>query len=778
MDKTRKAVYLEVFLISLATLVFESTLLRIFAISEWYHFAFISVSIALLGFGASGTYLSISKRTIPGGVASLLFSIGILISYIVINLIPFDSYRIAWEKIQILYLLIYYLSLSLPFFFCGLCVGLAIVSHPEDVNKTYFINLTGSASGCLIAILFLSCLEPLQIMLVIYLTGILSAITGLLSAGHKILRYISFCCLIPAVYILLAPPPSLKILRISPYKDFSIVSHYPGARILDSKFNAFSRIDIIQAPGIKYAAGLSSIWRKPVPEQTGITIDGNNLSGIMKKIPDRTFLNSISTALPYKIAHRRDVLILEPYTGLDVMVGIAQGAESITVVEKNPLIAKLVKKYSEVYNSQKISLVHEHPRSFLKRRKRNFELIQVSLSDSFRANFASSYSLNENYIYTVEAISEYFAHLSPDGILALHRWLQFPPSEELKLLSAICNSIPAPARKVLAIRTWRTCLILVKKTGLTPVEIQKASLFCHKNKFDFIYFPGITQTETGLYTRFKEDPYYEGFREILLGNREKFYRDYMYEVRASTDNKPFFFHYFKWQNLPVILKTLGKTMQPFGGGGYLLLFALLAFAIIIGAIFIILPLKMTLLNSLPPTYPGHLIFYFLFLGLGFIFVEIPMISKFILFLELPVYAFTFISFTLLFFSGLGSFFSTGWSIKGCKYLLFLLGGLIFVLHFLISPSFLLSCTFPVRVLLSISLLAPVAFLMGIPFPLGIKIVNEQAPGMIPRVWAANGYASVIASVLATILCLSTGFIPVLFIAGAFYLLAGIIIFKK
>ena len=774
----KRVLYFEIFLISVATLILESTLLRIFAISEWYHFAFISISIALLGFGASGTYLSMDKvranRTTMFLILPILFSISVAISYFVINFVPFDSYRIAWERVQILYLGMYYLALSLPFFFCGLCVGLAIVSFPEDVNKLYFLNLTGSASGCLIAIPLLSFFTPPQIILIIYLAGIVSAIIIAFCGKYKFHRYISFFLLIPAIYLIFAPAPTLKTLRMSPYKDLSILKHYPGAKILDSKFNAFSQIDIIQAPGIKYAPGLSPAYKKPAPEQLGITIDGTNLSGIINKIPAQEFPHSLATALPYEIMQRKNILILEPCTGIDVLVGLASNPESITIVENNSLLSNLIKKYSEVYKAPSVSLILKHPRSAIKRLKKKFNLIQISLSDPFNANFAASFSLNENYIYTTEALSDYFNCLSPDGMLAIHRWIQFPPSEELKTLLAICSSIPQPHRKILAIRTWRTCLILVKKTDLTTAEIKKAKQFCSKNKFDFIYFPKITQKETALYTVFKEDPYYKGFKELLLGNREKFCEDYKYDIRPATDNRPFFFHYFKWRNVPLILKTLGKTMQPFGGGGYLVLFILLAFAIIIGAIFILLPLKIIKQEI---KINQKFLLYFLLLGIGFLFVEIPLISKFILLLGLPVYAFTVVAFSILFFSGLGSLLSARWNMKLRIYSILILGVALFILNPLISFSldFLLSQSLFIRAFLSIILLAPFAFLMGIPFPSAIKIINEQNPSFIPWAWAINGYTSVVASILATILSVSFGFNWTLFCAAIAYILAFLII---
>jgi hypothetical protein len=155
------AVYLGIFLLSAAGLAFEITLTRVFALAQWYHFAFMSVSLALLGFGASGSALSLLHgatdrlRAAPHRALSALaalFSLGVLVSYLTINFLPFDSYRVTWDRVQLLYFALYYLSLALPFFFGGLAVGGLLATRPEMATRVYAANLAGSAAGCLVAL--------------------------------------------------------------------------------------------------------------------------------------------------------------------------------------------------------------------------------------------------------------------------------------------------------------------------------------------------------------------------------------------------------------------------------------------------------------------------------------------------------------------------------------------------------------------------------------------------------------------------------------------------
>ncbi|RLC77331.1 MAG: hypothetical protein DRI61_11750, partial [Chloroflexi bacterium] len=140
MPESRKGLlqtdYLTISLISAGALAFQTTLVRLFSLAQWYHFAFMAVSLALLGIGASGSVLYIIpsrwKARIPSALPwlALAFSLGVIGSYLAANYIPFDSYRIAWDFKQYAYLAAYYLVISVPFFWGGLATGAYLAVRP------------------------------------------------------------------------------------------------------------------------------------------------------------------------------------------------------------------------------------------------------------------------------------------------------------------------------------------------------------------------------------------------------------------------------------------------------------------------------------------------------------------------------------------------------------------------------------------------------------------------------------------------------------------------
>jgi hypothetical protein len=329
----------------------------------------------------------------------------------------------------------------------------------------------------------------------------------------------------------------------------------------------------------------------------------------------------------------------------------------------------------------------------------------------------------------------------------------------------------------------RTALLLVKNGEFSTKEIEAVRDFCAENKFDLVYYPGIQPAEANRYNVLPEPSYYQAFQDLLSAeNRARFYADYAFDVSPPKDNRPFFFHFFKWSQTPAILQTFGQTWQPFGGSGYFVLVALLVLALLASAVLILVPL---LFQRKLPTAPlskgkktgevdykstmsggirGRVFLYFALLGLGYLFVEIPLMQRFILFLGHPIYAFATTLFALLLFSGLGSMICPRLSLLKMLIVLFLT----ILLYPLLLPhlfQLLLGQTFVLRLLASVLSLAPLGFLMGIPFPGGIALLDRLAPDLIPWAWGINGCLSVLASILSTMLAISFGFSWVLVAAS-------------
>ena len=789
--------YIAIGLISAATLILQIALTRIFSVAQWYHFAFLSVSVALLGFGASGSVLSVRplspKRCKADylSVMSLGFALSTVGSYLAINYLPFDSFRIAWERVQLLYLTLYYLALVMPFFFSGLVIGSLLQVEREHVGLLYGVNMGGSALGCLAALGLLPLLGGGGTIALVAALGAACALifqvsgrSWLADRSGRLWRGLCLGLLLLLIALAIRPPAWWEI-RMSPYKTLSAALRFPNARILYRRWNAISRVDVIESEGIHSAPGLSLVYRGVLPPQLGLTLDGGNLSPITRRASseDEEFLDHLPASLAYELRPASRCLIIFPGGGLDVLTALHHDASSVTVVEGNPAIVEAVRdRYGEyaghIYRDARVRVIIEDGRSFVRRSEEHFDILHLSLTDTYHPITSGAFGLSESYAYTREAFEDYLGHLSEDGILMLTRWLQDPPSEELRACSLAVEAlehlgVPDPRRYIVAIRSWSTATLLVRRTPFTAGDIENVLAFCDRLNYDLIYYPGMTREEANRYNLLETPVYYESFSRLIRGDRADFYRQYDYEITPPSDDRPFFLHFFKWSQVPDILRNYGRTWQPFGGSGYLVLIMLLILALAASGVLILVPLALG--REREVRFRGRFLLYFALLGIGYLWIEIPLMQRFILFLGQPTYAFGVVLFALLLASGIGSALSA--RISGIAALLALVA--LALLYPLVLPWLFgrtLGLPLAARVVITVLSVAPVGLLMGVPFPKGIVSVGRNAPELVPWVWGVNGCASVISSILAMILSISFGFSTVLLLACATYALALIVIY--
>jgi len=778
-------------MLSAATLTFEINLTRLFSVGQFYHFAFMIVSIALLGFGISGTALSIFPGLRSGKpkrrLSQLAFATGfsILSAFLLTNWLPLDSFSIAWDLRQVWILVLHFLALSAPFFFSGLTLGFLLNAFPQSAGQTYAVNLAGSAAGCLVALLAPSYLSGEGM---VTLSIALALLASIISISRVHVRSLLFLA-ISALFIFALLDLGLRLTRnssfaflelhISPYKGLSYALQYPGVRLVARRWNAFSRIDVISSRAIHSLPGLSYRYLEVLPPLDGLLVDGDDLSPIIRPETDPGFVAYLPNAVAFQLRPQANALILEPRGGLDVFTALALSPGQVTAVEINPLIIEA----APIYADPRLQLHVESDRSYLRRTQSNYDVIIVSLASSFHPVRSGAYTLAEDYRYTVESFREALTHLNPDGLLVATRWLQDPSSEDLRLFALAVTALESenadPYSQLVAFRGFNTGTVLLKNGSFTAGELSFIRAFLAGRAFDLSYAPDVRPEETNRYNTLTESTYYQTYNSLLNSRpREGFYAAYEYDVRPPTDNHPFFGHYFKWKQVPQVLAEFGRTWQPFGGAGYLVILGLLVLAIVLAAFLILLPVA---INRRPDRKmvsrfrPRHLI-YFGLLGLAFLLVEIPLLQQFILYLGRPALAFTIVLFSLLSFSGLGS----RWSDRvPLRLSLTILVVLILVAPFMLSRLFAWTLGLPLalRLVLTTLTLAPLGFLMGVPFPAGIRsMVQEQdlalgheaQGGSIPWVWAVNGAASVVASILSALLALTFGFSWVLRLGALCY----------
>jgi hypothetical protein len=332
-----------------------------------------------------------------------------------------------------------------------------------------------------------------------------------------------------------------------------------------------------------------------------------------------------------------------------------------------------------------------------------------------------------------------------------------------------------PAQSLVALRSYNRMLILTRRGGFTTAELERIRAFANERFFDMVYAPDVRAEEVNQYNVLESPAYYEAFTGFLEAeDRDAWLAVYPYDVTPPADNHPFFGHYFRWQQAPEVLAMAGHVWQPFGGAGYLVLLALLVVATVSAALLVLLPLvrvrgqRGERARSRPArAWLGLATFGFL--GLAYLFVEIPLLQRFILFLGHPTYAMATVLGALLLFSGVGSLVSDRVRLGPAVGALVALVVIYRFLALRLLSGPLLGLPLMARFAVAIGGLAPLGLLMGIPFPRSLSLLNKRAPGLTSWAWGINGALSVVASVLASILALSWGFGSVLMLGAVCYL---------
>jgi len=779
------------FILSLATLLYEINLTRLYSVTQYYHFAFLIIGFAMFGFGASGTCFAIfpqfSKRTPRQWMAvlSLGFSLLCCAGYILINFVPFDSFSIAWDWHQGVILIGHSLVLSMPFFCSGAVLNICFAQHTKNIGRVYAINLIGSACGCVLAMVVPQWIGGDGI---IWLSAILGVITALLFFSISALKrkvpalFFTSAVGVCALFILIQKPPVLA-LQLSPYKGLSYVKQYPDTFIISEHWNGYSRVDVVSSSAIRSLPGLSYTFQGALPDQNAVFIDGDDLSGILAvdKVDAKTleFTHYLPSAIAYHLRPGAHSLILEPHGGLEVWTALAQGSDSVTMVEPNPLI---VASALQLFHEPEVQVVIEDARSAARNYEGMFDIVSLPLTAPYRPIRSGAYSLLEDFHQTHQAYRDYLNCLTPDGILVITKWLQTPPSETLRVFTTAVTALEhmslAPADHIAAFRGYNTMTFLITRSPLTPEALDTIRTFTRVRAYDLVFAPDIDPAEVNVYNILPDAVYYDNFSAFLQAqNRDRWYKNYPFDVRPSTDTHPYFGHFFKLSQTRQIIAELGKTMQPFGGAGYFVIIILLALSLCAAAVLILIPAVFKSQHSIqaqPQKCSG--LSTFGLLGLGYLFVEIPLIQRFILYLGHPAYAMTTVLFSLLVASGIGSMAAHKGNLR--QSLLWVVGlGIATALGLEIIFQASLKYALFIRVIITGFLLFPLGMVMGRPFSQGIRTFNLSTPRCIAYAWSVNGATSVVASVLAAYMALAVGFRVVYFAGLCFYAAAWLVAVK-
>ncbi|MFN3322955.1 MAG: hypothetical protein ACK5AZ_05630 [Bryobacteraceae bacterium] len=761
-------VYLGVALTTLATLVLELSLTRIFSVVFYYHFAFLAISIALFGLGAGGVF-SYVVASRPGnlfrklGALSVLNSLSVVAALLLILSLhgEMDNYKLAAV----------YFATSLPFFFAGAVVSLAISETIERVSRVYFFDLLGAAGGCLLLIPLLNVVGgPNTVIAAAALFAAASAIwfnlAGML-AGRAI--GVSLSLILVALVIFNAKGTLLD------------VRHAKGQELGKEEFvqwNSFSRIALRQEKDY---------------DMKSIVIDADAATGIANfdfdRLSDRERhdLQYQGPGFPYVLRPGAKALIIGAGGGWDVARALASGSSDVTGVEINPIIANTIMRerfphYSKrLYFRPEVRIEVEDGRSFIRRSTEKYQVVQATLVDTWASTAAGAFALSENNLYTTEAFHDYLSHLTDDGLLAFTRWGFDPPRESLRLVSLGMAALDRlgerePWRHVIAIREgahriegWgATDTVLISRKPFTEEDLARAEEAIGIGNLEAVYLPG--RDLSNQFTQLLRSP-----------DPAAYMRAYPFDISPVSDDQPFFFYTVQPRDLWEFLTNASRLSADYKiNRAVPLLFGLLAVSLL--ATVVILALPPLLLRIRLPKEGGVLRFllFFVCIGMGYILIQVALIQKFVLFLGHPTYALTVIIFSMLLASGLGSYFSER-LLRGCDLRLMALLGVVAVLvlglAFAAGPVANAGITWPIGVkfLVAALLIAPPAFAMGMPFPAGLARLERRHKASVRWAWSLNAAASVLGSAAAMFLAIYAGLTNTLLAGGSMYIAALLIV---
>lgn len=720
-------IYLGVFLIALSGLMFEIGLTRIFSATIWYHFAFVAISVALLGWGLGGFALHLLRERVlfsveKAAVLTLLYAVTIPLGLWLIVSFPFHPERLP----------LYFAVSLVPFLLAGAALSMLFALARGTAGQLYFADLLGASLGALAV------------------TGLLSWLGGEGAVlAVAVLPLVAAACLWPRLVAPSAVGTLLVVgavalneqsgafkIKSAPTKGlYRHMAANPGSKIVHTGWNSYSRIDAV--------SGLDSLARLYIDSDAW-----TNLHRWDGKVESLQRQRAWHRARAFTLFEQPDVLVIGPGGGSDLLVALGSGAKKVTAVEMNPLMLRFVRSYGaeagNLYDHPMIETHLSEGRTFLARTDRRFDVIFLGFVDSWAAVASGGLSLSENFLYTTDAFRAYYDHLSPDGVLTIMRWDSDIPRLVANAV-ALLGAEEARQRMVVLIERRGDredppqMTFMLRRRPFTPQETEQILAWSEARP---VVLPGQAA-----------DAPYDG----LLSGRKTLAQ---YEQEADKlvgpvfDDRPFYFAQFKpWGVPPRMLFALGVIVLPLG--------AVLGVLLALGR-----PR-----GGGGRAYSASLV-YFACLGLGFIMVELCLLQNLTLLLGHPIFTLSILLFTLLAAGGLGASQSQRFERNKVCLAVAVLGALYAVLLPKVVPV-LLPLELPARIAIAVALIAPLGFAMGMPFPAGLSRVGQGPFPAAPFYWGLNGVLSVVGSVGTMALAVNVGFRAAMLVGCCFYVLAAL-----
>jgi hypothetical protein len=773
-------------LLSAAITAHQLVLMQVLGYVHWHHFAYMVVAVALLGFGAAGTVLTFWRLPLVARAGQMLpwlalvcgvaMPLGLRLSQV--PALAFDLHVLFVDSRQWLSLATIYLCLLPPFFLGGLATSLILTARAKRAGRYYFASLIGAGAGGVFGVALLEAVSPARAPALVAMLALASSVGFAFELSSRRRRAL----VATATLALLVTTPAIP-LRPSQFKSIAFALNLPDARVIEAAPSARGWVQIVGAPALRPAPPLSLNFPGALPNQHGVFINGYAHGGILDAVAaeDPTWMEFTPEAIGYVATPRERVALLETGPGGAAAYARARGARRIVVVEPNRTLVQLLRRQTDdgvwapEWHWPEVDVQGQSGRQFLRRTAEQFDLIVFPPAGV--AGGAGITSTTEQFLLTQEAFRDAWNRLAAGGALLVSAPLEFPVRHPLRLLTTIVAAVESLGvsdlgRHVLALRSWSSVAFLVTRDPAPDAMVAAVREFCDERSFDPLLLPDLRPEERTAYNEWPDPEFFADLDQIMSGRGLELQRRYPFRLEPTSDDRPWFGQFLRWNALRDLRTTFGSERVPFFELGTLMVALTFVQLLGLATICILLPLwRLRPPHTAPKPQRTRLgtVLYFSGLGAGFMLIEIALMIRFHGWLGSPLLAAGAVLTALLVFAGMGSWISERFDALPtarmrvtavCMVMIAVTGWATARL----APTV---ASWPLLLQLSAAagLVAPLGVVLGMAFPLGLRELQARAPNQVPWAWGINGCVSVATPAGAMLLGLEAG-VSAMFAAAA------------
>jgi hypothetical protein len=748
------------FFATLSTLLLETLNARLLSVLTWYHLSFLAVSLAMLGMAAGAVFVFLqpqrfSPARAPRALAqtTLAFAGAIPLSHLLTLSIPFLPLTNG-TVMEVVSVAGSTVVLAVPFVLSGVAVTVALTRCCGPIGRLYAFDLVGAAAGCALVV---PLLERTDVTSAILVAGALAAVAA--ACFSQFAGGIGWS----RAAVLAGTLVAVALLNTGSRQMFQVV--YPKNRQLwlTNSINVLTRWNshsyvLVQRPGEEAAFmwGPGQGAERFRSRIAWMAIDGEAGTPITEWDGDPAKLEWVSydvTALPYHI-RRGDVAVIGVGGGRDILSAIWGRNTSIVGIDVNEIMIDLLtgshRSFAGLANRPEVTLIHDDGRAFLTRTDRQFDLIQMSLVDTWAATGAGAFTLSENGLYTLDAWRIFLNRLKPGGLLSVSRWFDPHNASETSRLAAlgiaslVDRGVERPLEQLVLVSRGRVATLMVSTARFSPEDERLLLDVIGKRGFEVVLAPWKPATGPGLLDRIA--------RSTTMEELDQATADPLYDYSPPTDRRPYYFNMLRPRAI------LEPDRLPKGGGlggnlqATLMLLTLLGVATTLVALLIVWPLVRSGRPPMPASSFAATMAYFATIGFGYMLVQIGLLQRFSVYIGHPTYTLAIVLLSMLLFTGLGSLLSSRLSVPAgrlFRWVPILIAATLVAMALLLPRAIASTVTagFPVRTFWVLAFTAPVSMLLGLCFPIGVRLIAGTS-AVVPWAWGINGAFGVLASIVA------------------------------